>query len=112
MNIWLLYQCIKDTRIPLYIKILTVAIIAYIVSPIDIIPDFIPVLGLLDEAILLPICLALVASLIPAAIQSEYKQMPVFATGERQRLANTGIIIVVIVWLAFTGLALYYLLPA
>jgi len=57
-NVFLLYRGSRDPRMPLQVKILALLIVAYIISPIDIIPDFIPVLGLLDEVILVPIMLA------------------------------------------------------
>ena len=50
------------------VKLLAVVIVAYALSPIDIIPDFIPVLGLLDDVILLPVLIALVVKLIPAEL--------------------------------------------
>jgi len=60
-----LYIAGRDPRVPWYVKAAAVAIAAYALSPIDLIPDFIPVLGYLDEVIILPIAIALVIRMIP-----------------------------------------------
>lgn len=62
------YFVSKDSRLALHIKILAVFCVAYALSPIDLIPDFIPVLGLLDDLIVIPLCLALIIRLTPREI--------------------------------------------
>jgi len=59
-----LYIAARDPRVPWHVKLAATAIAAYALSPIDPIPDFIPVLGYLDEVILLPIAIALVIRMI------------------------------------------------
>jgi len=61
-----LYLAARDPRVPWYAKALVVAIAAYAASPIDLIPDFIPVVGYLDDIIIVPLGIALVIKLIPA----------------------------------------------
>ena len=63
MALW--FAC-RDPRTPWYARVLTMLIVAYALSPIDLIPDFIPVLGYLDELILMPIGIYLVMKLVPA----------------------------------------------
>jgi uncharacterized membrane protein YkvA (DUF1232 family) len=63
MALW--FAC-RDPRTPWYVRVLTMLIVAYALSPIDLIPDFIPVLGYLDELILMPIGICLVMKLVPA----------------------------------------------
>lgn len=63
MALW--FAC-RDPRTPWYARVLTMMIVAYALSPIDLIPDFIPVLGYLDELILMPIGIYLVMKLVPA----------------------------------------------
>jgi uncharacterized membrane protein YkvA (DUF1232 family) len=63
-----LWFCYRHPQTPLIAKILAIGIVAYAFSPIDLIPDFIPVLGLLDDAVLLPIGIWLTLKLIPQPI--------------------------------------------
>jgi len=81
-------------------------IVAYIISPIDIIPDFIPVLGLLDEVILVPIFLTFTVSLIPDEIRREYQQQDVLNIEDR-RLAVVGSIMMLLIWGTLIALCVY-----
>jgi len=63
----------RDPRTPWYAKLLAVAIVAYVLSPIDLIPDFIPVLGWLDDLVLVPLGLLLVVRLIPKPLMRELR---------------------------------------
>jgi uncharacterized membrane protein YkvA (DUF1232 family) len=62
------YFAARDARTPRVVRLLAVGIAAYALSPIDLIPDFIPVLGLLDDVILLPLGILLVVRLTPAEV--------------------------------------------
>jgi uncharacterized membrane protein YkvA (DUF1232 family) len=66
-----LWFCYRHPQTPLIAKVLSISIVAYAFSPIDLIPDFIPILGLLDEAILLPIGIWLTLKFIPQPILAE-----------------------------------------
>lgn len=68
-----IYLSLKDSRTPLLPKILSAIIIVYALSPIDLIPDFIPFLGLLDDLLILPLLITLVIKLIPHDIWLEHK---------------------------------------
>jgi uncharacterized membrane protein YkvA (DUF1232 family) len=79
-KIHVLRRSLGNTDVPWYVKLLIGLIIAYIVSPIDIIRDFIPVLGLLDEAILVPLGIVLAIKLMPEDIEEiSGKKMDVIA---------------------------------
>ena len=69
-----LYFVLKDRRTPWYAKALIAVIIAYALSPVDLIPDFIPVLGYLDDLILVPVGIYLALKLVPAEILEEHRQ--------------------------------------
>ena len=73
-DIHALYLAKNDPRVPWYAKLLAVLIIAYALSPIDLIPDFIPVLGLLDELVLLPVGILLLLKMIPPGVMEEYRR--------------------------------------
>lgn len=62
-----------DSRVPWYAKLLVAVIVAYVLSPIDLIPDFIPVIGYLDDLLLVPAGIALAARLIPKGVLEEHR---------------------------------------
>jgi uncharacterized membrane protein YkvA (DUF1232 family) len=72
-NIYVLYLANKDPRIPWYVKLFVICVIAYAFSPIDLIPDFIPILGYLDDLIIVPLCIKLALKMIPPSIIEEYR---------------------------------------
>ncbi|OGO76690.1 MAG: hypothetical protein A2Y23_10885 [Clostridiales bacterium GWB2_37_7] len=66
-----LYLAYKDSSVPWYAKLFTAIVIGYAISPIDLIPDFIPVLGYLDDLILIPAGIALALKMIPKDVMTE-----------------------------------------
>jgi uncharacterized membrane protein YkvA (DUF1232 family) len=68
-----LWIAARDSRVPWYAKALCAVIAGYALSPIDLIPDFIPVLGYLDDVILLPLGILLAVRLIPADLMAEFR---------------------------------------
>ena len=73
-DIYTLYLAYRDPRVPFYAKIVLILTVAYAFSPIDLIPDFIPVLGYLDDLVLLPLGIWLCIKLIPAEVLQEYRE--------------------------------------
>ncbi|MCY9660574.1 YkvA family protein [Paenibacillus chondroitinus] len=73
-NIIALYLSYKDPRVPWYAKWIAICVVAYACSPIDLIPDFIPVLGYLDDLILVPLGVTLALRFIPKPILEEYRE--------------------------------------
>ena len=78
-----LYLASRDPRVPWYAKALAVTVAAYALSPIDLIPDFIPVVGLLDDIIIVPLGVMLVVWLIPPGIMAEHREMAAAAQAAR-----------------------------
>ena len=91
-----LYIAARDARTPWFAKLLALLVAAYALSPIDLIPDAIPVLGFLDELILLPIAIALIARLIPAEIMAE-SRAAAQAMVEKPR-SKAGAAIIIGIW--------------
>lgn len=90
--VWL---CVRDPRTPWYAKALGFAIAAYAFSPIDLIPDFIPVLGYLDDLILVPAGLWLVLRLIPPAVLDEHRAAAEAAADRPiSKAAAAGVIVI------------------
>ena len=92
------YFAARDPRVPWYAKALGIAVAAYAFSPIDLIPDFIPVLGYLDELIILPLGIALVVRLIPPELMAEHRARAVAVQDRPVSFAAAAAI--VLVWLA------------
>ncbi len=107
-----LFLAYRDPRVPWYAKAVAAATVAYAVSPIDLIPDFIPVLGLLDDLVLVPLGITLAVRLIPAEIMAECRQKA------HQKLQGTGslgrkaAIVVVLIWLLGLALLVWMILKA
>lgn len=104
-NLSLLYIAYKHPRTPWYAKLTTIITISYALSPIDLIPDFIPVLGYLDDIIIVPAGIALSLKLIPSHIIDECKNM----RGERENFKNKGIFAAVIIMLLWIWLITFIL---
>jgi uncharacterized membrane protein YkvA (DUF1232 family) len=98
-----LYLASRDPHVPWYAKVLGVAVAAYALSPIDLIPDFIPVLGYLDDLIIVPAGIFLVVRLIPREIMAQHRAAAAVAS-ERPGSRRAATVIVAI-WVACTLLA-------
>jgi uncharacterized membrane protein YkvA (DUF1232 family) len=72
-NLYVLFLAYKDPRVPWYAKLFAISVVAYAFSPIDLIPDFIPILGYLDDLIIVPLGIILALKLIPSSIIEEYR---------------------------------------
>jgi len=97
MTLW--FAC-RDPRTPWYARVLTMLIVAYALSPIDLIPDFIPVLGYLDELILLPVGIYLVLKLVPAQALADARARAQSWVESRERKPRNWIAaaVIVLVW--------------
>lgn len=93
----LLLAC-RDPRVPLRAKVVVFLVVACAVSPIDPIPDFIPVLGYLDDLILLPLGILLAVKMIPAEVMDDCRARAGDALPANRARAVMGVVIVVVLW--------------
>jgi uncharacterized membrane protein YkvA (DUF1232 family) len=92
----------RDPRVPWAVKLLALAVAGYALSPIDLVPDFIPVLGYLDDLIIVPLGIWLVIQLIPEDVMREYRTM---ASAAAQRpVSKAAAIIIVALWISGAAL--------
>lgn len=84
-TVWL---AARDPRTPFFAKLVGLLVAAYALSPIDLIPDFIPVLGLLDDVILIPAGVWLFARLVPAALLAEHRTTAQAAAARREQMGR------------------------
>lgn len=104
-----LWLAARDPRTPWYAKALALSIAAYALSPIDLIPDFIPVLGYLDDAILLPLAIMLAVRLMPPDLMAEYREAAIAAEGRPK--SRMGPVIVVALWISAATAMTWWLWP-
>lgn len=99
LTLWFAY---RDPRTPLAVKLLCVFVVAYALSPIDLIPDFIPVLGYVDDALLLPGLIWLAVRLLPPRVvdDSRMKADTWMATQGRKPTSKAGAAVIVFIWLS------------
>jgi uncharacterized membrane protein YkvA (DUF1232 family) len=101
-----LYLASRDPRVPWYAKAVAIAVATYAASPIDLIPDFIPVIGYLDDLIIVPLGIALVIKLIPPEIMAEHRAL---ATAAQDRpVSKTAAGIIIAIWLAAICLTAWF----
>jgi len=93
-----IYLAAKDPRTPWYAKAIAICTVAYAFSPIDLIPDFIPILGYLDDIIIVPAGIALAIRLIPAEVLEDAREKAATQSVERN-VGYVGAGIIVIVWI-------------
>ena len=106
-DVMTVYFAARDPRTPFLIRALAVAVAAYALSPIDLIPDFIPVLGYLDDLLIVPLGLLVVIRLLPPDVLNASRQKAL-AMSQRPRSAAAAVVIVT-VWLVAAIGAGYWL---
>jgi uncharacterized membrane protein YkvA (DUF1232 family) len=98
-----LYRAGRDPRVPWYAKALALLVTGYALSPIDLIPDFIPVVGYLDDVIIVPLGILLVVRLIPPGIMAEHRALA--AAAQDRPVTRGAAVVIVVIWLACAALA-------
>jgi len=73
-EVYAMYLAYKDPRVPWYARLLAACVVGYAFSPIDLIPDPVPILGYLDDLILIPLGVALVLRMIPEPVMTEGRE--------------------------------------
>jgi uncharacterized membrane protein YkvA (DUF1232 family) len=103
-----LYLAARDPRTPWYAKLLVAGIVAYAFSPVDLIPDFVPVLGYLDDLILIPIGIALAIKLVPHQVLAECRARAQKAIQNGKPVSWVAGAIIVVIWLVLVSLCIVW----
>ena len=101
-----LWLAIRDPRVPWYAKAVAAVVAGYALSPIDLIPDFIPVLGYLDDLLIVPLGIMLAVKLVPAPVMADLR---VRAVGRARPKSIAGLIAVLFIWAAAAGMVVRWL---
>ena len=109
-EVYALYFAVRDPRVPWYAKALAGCVVAYALSPIDLIPDPIPVLGYLDDLVLIPLGVLAVRRMIPDHVMTECR----FKAEELTKTPTNWVaaVVIVLIWLALAAAGTYWLASA
>jgi uncharacterized membrane protein YkvA (DUF1232 family) len=102
-----LYLACRHPKTPWYVKVFAALIVGYAFSPIDPIPDFIPVVGLLDEMVVVPIGVYLAAKMIPPEVLEECTEKARQVAEGEKPVSRVAAVVVVTIWLLCVALAVY-----
>lgn len=103
-----LWLAARDPRVPWHAKVVAAVVAAYALSPIDLIPDFIPVLGYLDDVIIVPLGILLAVKLIPAPVMADLRES---ASNQARPKSTWGLIVILLLWIAAIMLTAWLVWP-
>lgn len=108
LDVIALYLAARDSRVPWYAKVVAGCVAAYALSPIDLIPDFIPILGYIDDLILVPLGIALAIRLVPPALMQEHRRSAAEYAASRPT-SRIGAVIIITIWIVIGVLLIFWL---
>ena len=98
-EVYALYLAYRDPRTPWYARLLSALVVAYAFSPIDLIPDPIPVLGYLDDLVLIPLGVYLALRLIPPEVMAESRERAKAVMAEGKPVNKLAAVVIVLIWI-------------
>jgi uncharacterized membrane protein YkvA (DUF1232 family) len=104
-EVYAIYLAYKDPRVPWYARIFAVCVVGYAFSPIDLIPDPIPIIGYLDDLILVPLGIAIVLKMIPKDVMDEYREQAGVTVLQGKPVNWTAAIVIIGMWVVLAILA-------
>ena len=109
IEVYALYLAYRDPRVSWPARIFAGVVVAYAFSPIDLVPDFIPVLGYLDDLLLVPLGVWLALRMIPAAVLADCREQASEVMAAGKPVNRTAAVVIVVIWLALAALAAVWL---
>lgn len=104
-----LFLAARDPRTPWYAQVMAALVAAYALSPIDLIPDFIPVLGYLDDLVIVPLGIWIVVRLLPSGLMQEFRAEA--ARMEARSVSRAGALATILLWIVSAGLLVWWFWP-
>ena len=95
-DVYALFLAARDPRVPWYAKATAACVAAYALSPIDLIPDFIPILGYLDDLLLVPLGILLAVRLVPAELMAEHRAAA--SSAADRPTSRAGALVIIAIW--------------
>ncbi len=99
IEIYALYLAYRDPRVPWYAKAFVALVVGYAFSPIDLIPDFIPVLGYLDDLVLIPLGVAVALKMIPEKIMEDCRIRSKEVMSKKKPINRVAAVVIICIWL-------------
>jgi len=104
-DVYALYLAYKDPRTPWYARIFAAVVVGYAFSPIDLIPDPIPILGYLDDLVLIPLGVFLALKMIPPQVMADSRQKAIEVIAQGKPVNKAAALVIVLIWIGLAALA-------
>jgi uncharacterized membrane protein YkvA (DUF1232 family) len=105
-EVYAMYLAYKDPRVPWYARVLAACVVGYAFSPIDLIPDPIPVLGYLDDLVLIPLGVAVAIKMIPPAVLAECRDQAREVMKQGKPVNRAAAVVIIAIWVLLAALAI------
>ena len=105
-EVYALYLAYRDPRVPWYARAFAACVVAYAFSPLDLVPDFIPVLGYLDDLVLIPLGIALAIRMIPPSVLEESREKAQAVMRDGKPVNRVAAVAIIALWLALAALGI------
>lgn len=110
VQVYALYLAYKDPRVPRHARIFAACVVGYAFSPIDLIPDPIPVIGYLDDLVIVPLGIALALKMIPAEVMAECRESAREIMAQGRPVNKVAAVIIIAIWLLAAALVVKFLI--
>jgi uncharacterized membrane protein YkvA (DUF1232 family) len=110
IEIYAIYLAYKDPRVPWYARIFAACVVGYAFSPIDLIPDPIPILGYLDDLILVPLGVVLALKMIPKEVMTDCRERSQEIMRQGKPVNRIAAIVIIAIWILFAAIAVGFML--
>ncbi len=106
VELYALYLAYRDPRVPTYARVFAACVVGYAFSPIDLIPDFIPILGYLDDIVIIPAGVTIALKMIPASVMADCRLRAHAVMQQGNPVNRAAAVIIIGLWLLFAALCL------
>ena len=112
VEIFALYLAYRDPRVPWVARLFAGCVLGYALSPIDLIPDFIPVIGYLDDLVLVPLGIKVALSMIPRNVMAESREKAQETISQGLPVNKSAAAVIILIWLLLVALAIFFMVHA
>ena len=109
IEVYALYLAYRDPRVPWHARVFAACVVGYAFSPIDLIPDFIPVIGYLDDLVLIPLGIKIALLMIPAIVMSESREKAQEIISQGKPVNRTAAIVIILIWIFLAVFAVAFM---